>query len=190
MKIVDMRKHTELYAGPGHWNDFDMMEVGNGMNVNEDRAHFSMWCMLASPLIAGNDLRKMKKETLSILTNKDVIAINQDKKGMQASLWKQKDSVDIWVKPLEKGLAICFLNRASKPVDINHSWTDIQYTLPNEIELKPGEKKENDILSITFVPAHPLRIWDVWKNTLIGTTANGLSATIQPHDVLLLKLAQ
>jgi alpha-galactosidase len=192
MKIVDMRKHTELYAGPDHWNDFDMMEVGNGMNVNEDRAHFSMWCMLASPLIAGNDLRKMKKETLSILTNKDVIAINQDKRGMQAFRWRQKDndSIDMWVKPLKEGLAVCFLNRSGKPILLNHAWNTIAYTTPNQPPLKPGEKREDEDATITFPDTHPLRIWDVWKNTQIGTTANRLSATIQPHDVLLLKLIQ
>ncbi len=67
MKIVDMRKNIRQYAGPGHWNDPDMMEVGNGMKTGEDRAHFSLWAMLAAPLIAGNDMRKMSKETLEIL---------------------------------------------------------------------------------------------------------------------------
>jgi alpha-galactosidase len=73
MQILDMQDGLRIHAGPGHWNDPDMMEVGNGLTVNENRAHFSMWCMLAAPLIAGNDLRNMDKETLEILTNKDVI---------------------------------------------------------------------------------------------------------------------
>jgi alpha-galactosidase len=70
LQIIDMRNNDTLrkYAGPDHWNDPDMMEVGNGMSVNEDRAHFTMWCMLAAPLIAGNDLRHMSRETLDLFT--------------------------------------------------------------------------------------------------------------------------
>ncbi len=84
LPIPDRQAGLRKYAGPGHWNDMDMLEVGNGMSEEEDRAHFSIWAMMASPLIAGNDLRHMNKETREILTNKDVIAINQDALGIQA----------------------------------------------------------------------------------------------------------
>ena len=94
MKILDMQQNLRIYAGPGHWNDPDMLEVGNGgMTLSENRAHFSMWSMLAAPLISGNDLRKMSKETTDVLTNTDVIAVNQDKLGIQGFKYAVRDSV-------------------------------------------------------------------------------------------------
>ena len=82
--ILSEQEGLESYAGPGHWNDPDMLEVGNGkLNIRENRSHFSMWAMLAAPLLAGNDLPNMKPEVKEILTNKDVIAIDQDKLGKQ-----------------------------------------------------------------------------------------------------------
>ena len=80
------RMACESYAGPGHWNDLDMLEVGNGgMTVTEYRAHFSMWCLLAAPLIAGNDIRSMTAEIRDILTNKEVIAVDQDRLDVRAA---------------------------------------------------------------------------------------------------------
>jgi len=93
-----------------------MLEVGNGMSINEDRVHFTMWCMLAAPLILGNDVRNMSKETLNILTNKEVIALDQDKLGIQALKFATKDSLDFWFKPLENGdWAFCILNVGKAP---------------------------------------------------------------------------
>ncbi|NTW90701.1 MAG: hypothetical protein HGA35_02005, partial [Erysipelotrichaceae bacterium] len=86
MKIVEMRKGIREFAGPDHWNDPDMLEVGNGMTPAEDRSHFTLWCMMASPLIAGNDLRKMTPQTVGILTNREAVAINQDSLGIQGFL--------------------------------------------------------------------------------------------------------
>lgn len=84
VEIIDKNADLHKYAGPGHWNDPDMLQVGNGvLTMEENRSHFTMWCMLAAPLLAGNDIRKMDKETLGILTNKEVIAVNQDKLGKQ-----------------------------------------------------------------------------------------------------------
>ena len=84
--IVSQQAGLEKYAGPGHWNDPDMLEVGNGkLTLAENRTHFSMWAMLAAPLLAGNDLPNMKPEIKAILTNRDVIAIDQDRLGKQGS---------------------------------------------------------------------------------------------------------
>jgi len=94
MRIVDLQKGLRKYAGPGHWNDPDMLEVGNGMTTSEDRTHFSMWCMLAAPLIAGNDLRKMSKTTLDILTNREVIAVDQDSLGIEGFKYADNDSLE------------------------------------------------------------------------------------------------
>jgi alpha-galactosidase len=112
LRIIDEQKPLRRYTGPFHWNDPDMLEVGNGMSVSEDRAHFSMWCMLDSPLIAGNDLANMSPDTLSILTNKDVIAVNQDALGIEAFSYATNSMVEFWFKPLANGdWAVCALNR-------------------------------------------------------------------------------
>jgi len=125
MPIVDLQNGLRKYAGPGHWNDPDMLEVGNGMSVAEDRSHFSLWCMLAAPLIAGNDLRKMTKETNAILTNKEIIAVDQDVAGMEGFLYKSKDSLEIYVKPLSNDdWAVCFLNRSHTPMKVNFNWKE------------------------------------------------------------------
>ena len=102
LQIIDKQEGLRQYAGPGHWNDPDMLEVGNGMAVNEDRAHFTMWCMPAAPLISGNDLQHMSKETREILTNKEVIAVNQDALGVEGFKYSAKDGVEVWFKPLKQ----------------------------------------------------------------------------------------
>src|SRR5205085_1905006 len=123
MKIVDLQNGLRKYAGPGHWNDPDMLEVGNGMSFNEDKAHFSMWAMLAAPLIAGNDLRKMSQATNSILTNKEVIAVDQDSAGIEGFKYAVRDSLEAWFKPLKNGdWAVCFLNRTSSAKPIQWDW--------------------------------------------------------------------
>ena len=115
MKIVDLRNDIRKYAGPNGWNDYDMMEVGNGMTVSEDRVHFSIWCMLSTSLIMGNDLRSASPAAIEILTNKNAIAINQDPLGVQAFKYKDIDSIEVWVKPLKNDeWAICFLNRKKR----------------------------------------------------------------------------
>ena len=110
--ILEQQAGLERYAGPGHWNDPDMLEVGNGkLTLAENRAHFSMWAMLASPLLAGNDLTNMKPEVKAVLTNSDVIALDQDSLGKQASRIYSEGEVEVWTKPLSGGaLAVAVLN--------------------------------------------------------------------------------
>jgi alpha-galactosidase len=178
MPIVDLQKGLRKYAGPGHWNDPDMLEVGNGMSINEDKTHFSIWCILAAPLMAGNDLRKMSKETQSILTNKEAIAINQDKLGIEGFKYEDKDSLEVWVKPLENDdWAICFLNRSAKPMTINYDWKDeiITDTLFN----KTLNAKE-----------HTYKIKNVWTKSNAGDTQKPFRANLSSHDVIVLKLSQ
>jgi len=174
--IIDMRKNIRQYAGPDHWNDFDMMEVGHGMTVNEDRAHFSMWCMLASPLIAGNDLREMTPETIKILTDKDLIAVNQDKLGVQAYLYRQQDSVDTWIKPLANDeVAVCFLNRSKKSMPVNYDWNvnPINDTVSN--------------MHIDFSKT-AYNIQNLWLKKSEGSTVKTYNATVLPHDIIVLRL--
>jgi alpha-galactosidase len=174
--IIDMRKNIRQYSGPDHWNDFDMMEVGHGLSDNENRAHFSMWCMLASPLITGNDLRTMTDMTRKILTDKELIAVNQDKLGVQAYLYKQEDSVDTWIKPLANDeVAICFLNRSKKPVAVVYNWTN------NPVNDSVSNRK------MDFTKAN-YSIQNLWLKKEEGNTTKPYAATVLPHDVIVLRL--
>jgi len=117
---LDQDASLAQYAGPGHWNDPDILQVGlGGMTTAEDQATFSMWAMLSAPLLAGNDLRSMSAATRSILTNREVIAIDQDPLGAQATRLSQDGNADVWVKPLANGdRAVMLLNRGDTPLDI------------------------------------------------------------------------
>jgi hypothetical protein len=132
LDIIDKMADLYPYAGPGHWNDAEMLEVGNGgMTRDEYITHFSMWCMLAAPLMSGNDLRNMDKETIEILTNKEVIAINQDKKGEQARRFMDMGEKEIWAKPLNDGeLAVCFMNRTENSWKLDYDWKNKPSILP------------------------------------------------------------
>jgi alpha-galactosidase len=108
----------EKYAGPGHWNDPDMLEVGNGgMNEDEYRTHFSLWCLLAAPLMAGNDLGKMTPYTQDMLTNREVLAVDQDALGKQAYPVVQEGPFEVWMKPMADGGTVVGLFNRSKEAD-------------------------------------------------------------------------
>ncbi len=110
--IVSQQAGLEKFAGPGHWNDPDMLEVGNGkLTLAENRAHFTLWAMLAAPLLAGNDLPNMKPEIKAILTNREVIAVDQDRLGKQGTRAYSEGEVDVWTRPLAGGaMAIAVVN--------------------------------------------------------------------------------
>jgi len=113
LKILDQQVGLEQYSGPNGWNDPDMLEVGNGhMTDDEYIAHFSLWALLNAPLIAGNDLRSMSDATKRILTNKDVIAVDQDWGGMQGHKIRDDGELEVWTKPMSSGdVAVVLLNR-------------------------------------------------------------------------------
>ena len=129
LQILDLQDGLESYAGPGHWNDPDMLEVGNGgMTAIEYRSHFSLWCLLAAPLMAGNDIRSMSSETRDILTNKEVIAVDQDPLGRQGRRVMRSGDTEIWAKEMSDGSrAVALLNRGSAETRITLQWTDIGY---------------------------------------------------------------
>jgi len=126
--ILGQQKGLYSYAGPGHWNDPDMLEVGNGkLSLAENRTHFSMWAMLASPLLAGNDLPHMKPEIKAILTNKDVIAINQDPLGHQARYVYSGGQVEVWTRDLKDGAkAIAIINIGSDRISTHPFHLDLK----------------------------------------------------------------
>jgi len=178
MRILDKQKGLKIHAGPGRWNDPDMLEVGNGMTVSEDRAHFSMWAMLAAPLIAGNDVRSMSNETRETLSNKEVIAVNQDPLGAQGFPAVSEDGLEIWAKPLSNDAwAICFLNRSKETKDVNFNWKE------NLIK-DDFAQKHLDAKKVTY------KIRDLWSKRDMGTTEKPLRTVVPPHDVLMFRLTK
>ena len=175
LQILDRQPGLRRHAGPDHWNDPDMMEVGNGMSVAEDRAHFSMWAMLAAPLIAGNDVRKMSAATRDILINRDVIAVNQDVDGFQAFRHRTTGSLEVWAKPLAGGdWAIAMLNRGTVPIDVNFDWTTPAIA--------------DDLSSRKFQGIYTIH--DLWTKQTRGDTSANFVAQVPPHDVILLRLKE
>jgi alpha-galactosidase len=169
LNIIDIMTPLYPYAGPGRWNDPDMLEVGNGgMTTTEYITHMSMWCMFAAPLIAGNDLRSMDATTKAILTNREVIDVDQDPLGKQAKLYIEfGKNKQVFAKPLDNGdVAVCFLNRAETPWTLDFDW---KYVSP----LKGN---------ITYT------IRDLWKHKEIGKTGEKFKASVEPHGVLMLRL--
>ncbi len=167
-EILEKQVGLEKYAGPGHWNDPDMLEVGNpGLNTNEARAHFSMWCMLAAPLIAGNDLRNMNDDTREILMNKNLISVNQDPLGMQGFKIMDYGNFEIWQKSLADGnIAICLLNLENEDHTFDIKWEKLK------IKNFSGDYK----------------IIDLWKNESIGITDKDIALKVPSRDVICLKL--
>ena len=119
--IMSQQAGLAPFAGPGHWNDPDMLEVGNGrLSLVENRTHFAMWAMLAAPLLAGNDLPNMKPEIRDILTNRDVIAIDQDPEGHQAHRAYSKGQVEVWMRDLSHGAKAIAIVNAGADVNASH----------------------------------------------------------------------
>lgn len=177
LKIIDMRGDLREYAGPGYWNDPDMMEVGNGMTTEEDRSHFTLWCMLAAPLIAGNDLHGMTEETRQILTNKEAIAINQDELGIQSVIYSNQDSLQIFAKPLAGGdWAICFLNRGKESRDIRFNWK--KHTIMDALNNRHMNFAHN-----------VFNIRDIWAGEDVGSSADTYKTALAGHSVKLLRLS-
>lgn len=176
MTIVDLQEHTYPYAGPGNWNDPDMLEVGNGQTQSEDRSHFSLWCMMAAPLMAGNDITKMSKETLDILTNKDAIAVDQDRLGIQGFRFKVRDSVQVWFRPLANDeWAVCFVNRSSDTKEVSLDWS-------KELVRYPVSGKPLNAHKIEYT------LYNIWTKQMEGTTAKPFTATLASHDVIFMRM--
>lgn len=167
--LVDMQVGLEKYAGPGHWNDPDMLAVGNNMPINEARAHFTMWAMLAAPLMAGNDLRTMSFSDQEILTNKELIAINQDALGKQGFKIKDYGNFEVWQKPLSNGeIAICLFNREIKNKKYEVDWSKLQI------------KKFSGKYSVK----------NLWQNKVIGTTDINYKIEVPARDVVVFRLTK
>src|SRR5581483_9118534 len=178
MQILDLQNGLRRYAGPGHWNDPDMLEVGNGMSLPEDRAHFSMWAMLAAPLISGNDIGHMSSETAAILTNRGVIAVDQDSLGIEGFRYAVADSLEVWLKPLSHDAwAMVFLNRARSP-------RSASFDFRKEAVADSVSGRQARFGEVTY------HIRDLWANADRGTTAQPLNVTVPSHDVIAIRLSR
>jgi alpha-galactosidase len=165
--LLDKQVGLEKFAGPGGWNDPDMLEVGNGdLTTSENRAHFSFWALLAAPLMAGNDLRTMSAETRDILTNREVIAIDQDPLGIQGRRVRDDGDTEVWAKRLaDGGQAVIFFNRGKAEAPINVSWVELGMAYAAE-------------------PA----VRDIWTHKDLGRIKGTWMASVPSHDVVMLRL--
>src|SRR6266852_5656206 len=156
------------WAAPGHWNDPDMLEIGNGgMNDDEYRTHMSLWSILAAPLLAGNDLRSMTPDIVEILTNHEVIAVNQDKGGKQGRRITKSGDEEVWARPLfDGGQAIGLFNRSGAPAKITVNWPD---------------------LGLNSAPTH---VRDLWAHSDLKLDGAEYSVMVPPHGVVLLRVSK
>ncbi|WP_152396611.1 NPCBM/NEW2 domain-containing protein [Paenibacillus guangzhouensis] len=164
--LLDENSVLAQYAGPGHWNDPDMLEVGNGgMTDTEYRAHFSLWSIMAAPLIAGNDITAMSDATKKILLNKEVIAIDQDPAGVQGSKIRDDGDYEVWVKPLSNGdKAVLFFNRSQAATSMSLNIDEL------------GLKK---------APVYIVR--DLWEHSESAAT-NTISADVPSHGAVMFRV--
>jgi alpha-galactosidase len=139
------RKDLADWAKPGHWNDPDMLEIGNGaMNETEYQTHMALWSMLAAPLLAGNDLRDVPPGIMAILTNHDILAIDQDKEGKQGRRVWQSGEQEIWVRELSGGdKAVAVFNRAAEPAKVTVKWADLKMKTPSRAKDLWAHKDES-----------------------------------------------
>ena len=155
------------YSRPGHWNDPDMLEVGNGgMTEDEYRTHMTLWVLLAAPLIAGNDLARMAPATLAMLRNREVLAVDQDPLGRQGERAARRGEAEVWTRPLaDGGMAVGLFNRGATAQTVGFTFDEVK------------------------APAGA-RIRDVWAGADVSPSGGGYTASIPAHGAVLLRLAR
>ncbi len=155
----------ESFAGPGHWNDPDMLEIGNGkMSRDEYLTHMSLWCILAAPLLAGNDLTRMKPETLAILANPEVIALDQDPLGVQGHRVNQEGPLEVWMKPLsDGGKAVGLFNRGESVMPVTARFPELGLSGSAAVR-------------------------DLWARKDLGMFRGHFSSDVPAHGVVLVKI--
>lgn len=173
---TDAQKGTRAFAGPGHWNDPGLLQIGTTMTEAEDRAQLSLWAMLAAPLVCSNDLTSMTEATRKLLTNPETIAVDQDNLGIQGFRYRTDGELELWVRPLSRGqLALLFLNRGRSAREVSFDWAK------NEIR-DDLTHRHYDLTETVY------EVRDLWAHEHLGTTNRPLSTTLQRHDVLMLRL--
>ncbi|MDP4271293.1 MAG: T9SS type A sorting domain-containing protein [Bacteroidota bacterium] len=166
--IIDKNAYLAAYASQGHYNDMDMLEVGRGLTTEEDKSHFSMWCIMSSPLVLGNDMTNISTATKNILTNSEVIAVNQDTTGLQAHIVTDNSAgLQVWAKNLNgkfsKERAVALFNRTSAAASMSVKWKDLN-----------------------LVGAATVR--DLWAHSDLGTLDSMYTVTVPSHGVVMIKV--
>ena len=164
---ADLNDKVANSSGPGGWNDPDMLEVGNGhMSSTEYETHFSLWCLMKAPLLIGCDVRNIDSESLRILTNPEVIAINQDKMGVQGTKRKSDGTNEVWAGPLDGGaFAVVLLNRGKAASNVTASWSDFGVDPNKEAGVR-----------------------DLWKMKDLGKMKGSVTAVVPSHGVVMYKI--
>jgi alpha-galactosidase len=170
MKNTAANEKLFAAAGPGHWNDPDMLITGiNGLNETQNRSFFSLWCMMAAPLMAGNDLRKMTVSAVQILTNQEAIGINQDPLGIQGHIVRREGQAEIWAgkRLFDGSQAVLVFNSGTAPARVHVAWTDIGST-----------------------DSVALYVRNLWTHRTTGPQSGGITVTVPPSDVALLRVSK
>ncbi len=165
--VLDRQRGLAPFAGPDGWNDPDMLEVGNGgMTIEEYRAHFSLWCVLAAPLMAGNDVRSMPDDVREILVAPEPIAVDQDPLGRQGDLVTADGGREVWARDLTDGsVAVVLFNRADTVSEISIRWADLGWD-----------------------PQRRARVRDLWERADVGEADEAYSARVPGHAARMLRL--
>lgn len=155
----------QSYVGPGHWNDPDFLQIGNrGLDINEDKTQMSLWSLLAAPLFSSTDLTQLTEAQLAVLTNREVIAVDQDPRGIQGRRISQTGPVEVWAKPLSHGrMAVGLFNSGESPLPVSVNFSELGYS-------------------------HPVRIRDLWEKKNLGIFKNSYTATVPKHGVVLIDI--
>lgn len=155
----------QRYAAPGHWNDPDFLQIGNqGLNLDEDKTQMSLWSLLAAPLFSSTDLTRLTDDQLSVLTNREVIAVDQDSKGMQGRRISQSGPVQVWARPLSHGrTAVGLINSGESPLPASVDFRQLGYS-------------------------HPVRVRDLWEAKDLGVFNGSYTTTVPKHGVVLIEI--
>jgi alpha-galactosidase len=164
--------NEKLYtaAGPGHWNDPDMLINGmDGLSESQNRSFFSLWCMMAAPLMAGNDLRKMTASTIQILTNREAIGIDQDPFGIQGHIVRREGQAEIWAgkRLFDGSQAVLVFNSGTAPAEVHVTWSDI------------GSAE-----------SAALYVRNLWTHQTTGPQRGGITVTVPPSDAVFLRISK
>ncbi len=165
---LDKNAYLAAYCSKGHYNDMDMLEVGRGLTAEEDKSHFSMWCIMSSPLVLGNDMSTLSPTTKNILTNAEVIAVNQDTTGLQAKIVTDNaKGLQVWAKPLNgkysNERAVVLFNRTAAAATMSVKWKNLN-----------------------LVGAATVR--NLWTHADLGSMDSMYTATVPSHGVVMLKV--
>lgn len=165
--IIEKNLYLAPFASPGHYNDMDMLEVGRGLSPDEERTHFGIWCMMSSPLMIGCDLRSISDESLAIITNKEVIAVNQDALGLQAQVVNRGKEWLVLSKPIEELLgnqrAVALYNRGNTAKTLQVSFSDL--CLAGKVQVR-----------------------DLWQHKDLGSFSDTYETIVPPHGTALFKM--